>query len=491
MIHVLVVAGKSIKNVVDSNHLEHKRKSISRTFGLCLLSSVCLTLAFPKYNYWILSWFALIPFMYCLDCKTPAGGFRTGFLFGLFFFTGIFYWFFHLTSWFSVIAAIGVIALLMYLSLYMAVFGWVYCCVREWAPLQRLFFLPSVWVCLEYVRGHLFSGFGWGYLGHSQYLNLPFIQIADVTGVYGISFIIFMNNLYFKEMRSNFALDRDRKLYKIIFYVCLCSVFLYGVFKVTSFRLPADGRVAVIQGNIPQEVKWSPHSWSIILERHIQLTEQAALERPDLIVWPETALPGFLGDDPIILQEIQELARRVQIPLLVGGVMRSQENQYFNTAVLLGPDGTLVERHSKIHLVPFGEYLPLRPWIPDSVEEMIPVDDFTAGEVHTLFKGSALKPFNALICFEDTLPYLVRQFAQKESHFFVNLTNDGWFKDSAAPFMHAYISLFRAVEHRRSLVRAANTGVSAFISPLGYIEYTVEDQYGKKTYVPGYVSAPV
>jgi apolipoprotein N-acyltransferase len=423
--------------------------------------------------------------MIALDGKRPAEAFRLSYLFGVLFFVGTLSWFIHVT-------VVGAALLVLYLSLYPGIFGAGYSFFASRDRLFKIFLLPSVWVALEFARAHFLTGFGWASLGQSQYKVLPVIQIADVTGMPGVSFLIVMVNTVLKEI---WALGREkgwRTRKEMIAPVAAASVALaivlgYGITRLNFFKGTTKGiAIAVVQANIPQEMKWHPPAWPQIMQRYMALTEKAAAEKPDLIIWPETSYPGILWEDKDLFEELKVFVRKLQVPLFIGSVT-GQGEAYYNSAILLSGDGDIFQQYHKIHLVPFGEYIPFRSMFP-FLERIVPIADFTSGREYTVFPFLSGAPgkFSVLICFEDTVARLSREFARAGAQVLVNITNDAWFQDTKAPFMHLQSSVFRTVENRRWLVRAANTGVSCFIDPLGRIRASVEDREHKKTYVPGY-----
>jgi apolipoprotein N-acyltransferase len=266
----------------------------------------------------------------------------------------------------------------------------------------------------------------------------------------------------------------------------------YGYYKILRTAHGARRttlKISLIQGNIPQELKWDKGSQALILERYAQLSQKAAMEKPDLIIWPEAASPGFIGaaEDDWIVERILAVPKETGIPLLLGSVVRENKN-YFNSALLIDRQGKIAGRYDKLHLVPFGEYIPLKELFP-FLETIVPIGDFTSGDSYTLFSlspaaGGAGAKFGVLICFEDTIPELSRNFVKKGADFLVNITNDGWFKETKAPYQHLAASVFRAVENRVPLVRAANTGVSCFIDSRGRIKAKITEN-GKDIFVPG------
>jgi len=486
---------------------------------LCLLSAVLLILSFPFTEFWFLAWIALIPFFLALDGRRGWAGFGIGYAVGLLFFGTTLFWFIHVTL-------AGAILLNAYLAVYFAVFGFGYCWFSKRSVPFKLFLYPSLWAALEYLRGHLLTGFGWVCLGHSQYKNLLMIQMADITGVFGISFLIVMVNFLLKEWvvcwLKKFR-ESQGELIRLTFLVA-AILFLtlgYGIFRPKQIPLSAGGRIAVIQGNIPQSEKWQRSRWPDIMQKYLILTRRAASlltivppkqqlireqssrywlpehdlvkkkpVKPDLIIWPETAFPGFIWEAPELFGDLKEIVDGIQIPLLLGIVTQVNE-KYFNSAFLLSKEGEVVQEHNKLHLVPFGEYVPWRHVFP-FLADLIPIGDFSSGERYTIFSvpegnpdGRRKLSFAVLICFEDTVPELSRKFTENGAGFLVNITNDAWFLDTPAPFMHLQAAAFRAVENRRSLIRAANTGVSCFIDPLGRISQPVQNDKKKMTFVDG------
>ena len=446
--------------------------------------------------------------MFTLDGQRPREAFGWAFLCGLLFFGATLFWFFHLTKWFSYIAAVGALLLFFYLALYFGLFAFGYVLFSRHRLSQRLVIQPSVWVVLEYIRGHLFTGFDWASLGHSQYGNLCLIQIADITGVYGVSFILVMGNIFIKEMiplwERKPSLQKKAKLVLILsMLVIFSSVLGYGAYHLRQAQKQGQENttipVAVIQVNIPQEDKWDLRAWQGIMDSYLAISEQAAKQRPALLVWPETSYPAYLWENKAYFEKLQAFVRKIKIPLLFGAVLKEGE-VYYNAAFLLSEEGEVVEIYRKIHLVPFGEYLPLRSMIP-FLDHLVDIGDFTAGKKWTTFSFPVAPAgqrrtgiFSVLICFEDTVARLSRQFVGRGAQLLVNITNDAWFGDTHAPWMHLQSSVFRTIENRRDLARAANTGVSCFIDRWGRIRKYVQEGEGgkaKKTYISGYAIAPV
>jgi len=453
---------------------------------LCILSATLLILSFPNFNFWILAWFGFVPLFFTLKNKSKPKAFLLSYFTGVVFWFGIIYWLIHVTL-------PGMIILVLYLALYFGIFGLIVSRLTPHASRLTLFFIPSVWVLLEYLRSHLFTGFGWALLGYSQYLNLPIIQFADITGIWGISFLVMMINVVIKEIICyRLQVTGYRKSIKKLLFLAFGMWLVacgYGFFRLNQNIEGNKLRISVIQGNIPQELKWDLNSKDFIIDRYISLTRQAIKDRPDLIVWPEAALPAVLEEEPIFYEKTKDFVREIKIPLLLGAVT-SKDKLYYNSALLISAEGRLLNKYDKLHLVPFGEYIPLRKTL-GFLQTVVPIGDFSRGSQYAVFSEPTthyLLPtkFSVLICFEDLFPEISREFTKKGADFLINITNDAWFKMTSSPYQHLQASVFRAVENRVALIRSANTGVSGFIAPTGKIISLVEDRKGRNIFISGY-----
>ena len=456
-----------------------------KDYFFCILSASLLIFSFPNFNVWLFAWFGFVPLFFVLQNKSKSKAFWLSYLTGIIFWFGIINWLVHVTL-------TGLIVLVLYLALYFSIFGLLVSAYSLKLRAYSLLLTPSIWVLLEYVRSHFLTGFPWALLGYSQYLNLPIIQIADITGVWGVSFLVMLVNVavYSVVSRKLSVISAIKKHMAVI--LCIIFTLTYGYFRINNLQLKAYSlklKVSVIQGNIPQELKWQPSARDNILNRYTQLTERAARDNPHLIVWPEASSPGVFGEDDRAYEHILKLSEKIKTPLLVGAVVREDE-KYFNSAVLISSLNAIAGRYDKLHLVPFGEYIPLKKILP-FLETIVPIGDITRGGKFTIFRitagrSGALYNFAVLICFEDLFPELSRQFTKKGADFLINITNDAWYKETSAPYQHLQASVFRAVENRLYLVRAANTGVSGFIAPEGKITSLVQDKEGRRIFIEGY-----
>jgi len=466
---------------------------IEKEIFFCILSATLLILSFPRFDIEFLAWFGFVPLFFAIKNKSRPKAFLFSYLTGVIFWLGIIYWLVHVTL-------VGLVVLVLYLALYFGLFGLI---VSTYLlpTTYYLLFIPSIWVLLEYIRSHLFTGFPWALLGYSQYLNIPVIQIADISGVWGVSFLVMMVNVAIKEvlgLRFWVLGIRKKAIFMIIYcFLVITGVIIYGYYKIyltpnTEHQTPL--KITVIQPNIPQELKWNPQSNNYIMQKYLDISLRVVKDNPDLIIWPEAALPVVLEEVPSYYERVRDFVRGIKTPLLLGAVTR-RDNLYYNSALLVSQEARLLSRYDKLHLVPFGEYIPLRK-ILGFLETVVPIGDFSRGTEYTVFTLPTtyyLLPTKSsvLICFEDLFPDLSREFVKRGAGFLINITNDAWFKRTSSPYQHLCASVFRAVENRVFLVRAANTGVSGFIAPTGKIISLVADASGNNIFVSGYKSQEI
>jgi len=447
---------------------------MKKSIFLSFLSSALLSLSFSSFSPWILAWVGFLPLLLALENKSLRQSFFIAYLCGVVFWAATVYWLIHVTL-------IGQLVLILYLAIYFGVFGVAIYLSRVFSPINRMFFITGSWVLLEYLRSYLFTGFPWCLMAFSQYKNLPVIQIADFSGAWGVSFLIVLIN-------AGFYLILRKKSKKAIAGICIGLLLLslgYGFCKLSyNFKNLANAKVLkvlVVQGNIPQHLKWNRQAVNFILNNYKETTIGALGDKPDLVIWPEASVPGLFGQDELEFAEVFSLARVQNINLLVGAVSQVKEN-YFNSALLINNFGQLLDTYNKLHLVPFGEFIPFKKTFP-FLETIAPIGDITAGKKYTIFKQPA--DFGVLICFEDLFPQISRQFIKNGAKFLVNITNDAWYKEGSAPYQHFAASVFRAVENHVYLARAANTGISGIIDPYGRIVAKVSDGKGKYIFVKG------
>ncbi len=456
---------------------------------LSVLSGLLLTCSFPKIGADWVAWFSLVPMLFALQSLPVRNAFYMGLITGVVHYLTLLYWLIPMMETYGNIPlwlGSGLIFLLaLYLGSYFAVFSAI---LKKFCaqPLSIFFLIPVLIVSFEYLRTFLFSGFPWELLGYSQYNRLPLIQISDITGVYGVSFIvalvngalfIVLLNLTRGRWQDSFVSNKAAAGSAALTALMLAAVILYGNQRIKTIdelqSVSPAAKISVIQGNIDQSKKWESAYQQATVDKYIRLSLSTASESPELIVWPETATPFyFLSRYHLNLtRQIQEGVKRSGVCFLVGSPSyerKGHEINYFNSAYLLNPEGDSTGKYSKVHLVPYGEYIPLKKWFPFLGKLVAQVGDFKSGK-----KGSTLKwgenRIGIQICFEVIFPDLARAMAKNQAALFVNLTNDSWFGTSSGPYQHFSMTIFRSVENKRALVRSANTGISGFIDPCGRI----------------------
>jgi apolipoprotein N-acyltransferase len=446
-------------------------------WSLLVAAGILGALAFPRIDWWLFGWVWLAPVLLCALARSPRGALGDGWLAGTSFFVVLLRWLDHTFRHYSDIpwplGWLPLVALAAYCGLYVGALAASVSWLRpSIGPGWSLAMAPVLWVAGEWIRGHLMGGFPWGLLGYSQYRVLPVIQIAEVAGVYGVSFLLVAVN---SALAGPVAIGwrRSRPGSVVAAALVLASV-AFGVSALgrhagDAGNDPAAVEVAVIQPSIEQTIKWDPVRQAEIIAIHERLTREVGRSHPDLIVWPETAAAIFLRGDPELLARLTRLSEELATPLLIGSVDRQEgrDGRFLNSAFLLTGRG-ITAKYDKIHLVPFGEYVPLS-WLIGFVRSWAEfISDFAAGKTETIFPLPRA-PFGTVICYEVIFPELFRDFVRGGARVMVNITNDAWFGTTSGPWQHLAMVPFRAVEHRVSIARAANTGVSAFVEPTGRI----------------------
>jgi apolipoprotein N-acyltransferase len=439
-----------------------------------------LVLSFPKFGHGAVAWVAPTPLLLALAGTSGLRAARLGNVTGAVSSVGLLYWTALVVVQYGGLAMpVGVLvmgALCLAFSVFHAIFGWAAArLVAGFGP-AGLLGAPALWVALEYARAHTFFSFPWVLLGYSQHAELPFVQLASITAVYGVSFLVCAIASLLAYAVLEPRAERRRAALGAAALV-VAAAWGWGRFEM-SRPLAETGRIKVglVQGGIRQEDKWVPENAWVNVGRHLELSERAAAQGARLVVWPESAVPFLFDEEPALATLLREAVRRRGIYLFFGNDDRergeSGRGRIYVGAKLLDPSGELGLRYRKIHLVPFGEYVPLQPlftlggrYAAKLVQE---VSDFTPGSEATtgLVDGHRIGGF---ICYEAIFPSLVRRFAAEGAELLVNVTNDAWYGTTSAPYQHLAMAAFRAVENRRYLVRAANTGITAVVDPRGRV----------------------
>lgn len=493
----------------------------------CLGGVLLWACYFPLAWGWWLGWVALVPLLTLVRCEArPWAIHRAAFAGGLVFFGAALSWMTVADPRMSILWAL----LAVYCDLYFPVaIGLVRWLDRRWRwPL--VVSVPVVWVALEYVRSWLMTGFGWYMLGHSVHAALSFIQIADLGGVFAVTALVAAVNALLFDVAyqvpavravlrlqepgllercvslGDVPIRRNLLVEAVVVALLVVAAYGYGQYRLGQSRFESGPTVALLQGNLDQRIRneaADPKAAENLtpaqtITRHFdQLCARAvAFPRPDLIVWPETSypiewievspklaidrVPAVWRDAEVERREhFKKLAEAYPSHHLLG--MNSNildpaaQTRRYNSALLLTPQGRLDDRVDKMHRLPFGEYVPLRDWLP-FMNRFSPYDfeySIQQGERFTRFMLGTYR-FGVLICYEDSDPYIARHYAVSETDgppvdFLVNMSNDGWYAGSAEHEEHLAVSRFRAIECRRSLVRAVNMGISAVIDGNGRV----------------------
>jgi apolipoprotein N-acyltransferase len=453
-----------------------------KTLFLSIASGILLFLSFPKHGVGIMAWVAFIPLFFALKDIRARDSLIAGFVAGLTFNIGIMYWITFVVVHYGHFAYfIGVFLMVLvaaYLSVYVALFagGVVYLSGRGIPPIIAA---PVLWTCLEYGKSHLLTGFPWENLAYSQYLNRHLIQAVDVTGTYGITFVIILINVIIYDV-INERFRWKRVVGEVALgCIIMISIYYYGYVRIGEIgkasQVAETMNVAVIQGNIDQSVKWNPDFQTDTINAYKNLSLPTRPLPPSLTVWPETATPFFFQDANKMQSVIVDVARRSGDWLLFGSpsYQRNCDGDaacvsFLNSAFLLSPQGGILGRYDKVHLVPYGEYVPLRKWFPFVNKFVVGVGDFRSGDGYYPLTMNGHK-LGVLICYEGIFPEASRTYKKMGADLLVNITNDAWFGSTSAPYQHLSMIIFRAVENRLYVVRSANTGISAIIDPTGRI----------------------
>ncbi len=497
-------------------------------YAIAVIAGLLLAVAFPLPGVAGLAWIA--PGLLAAAALGKPGGecFRIGYVGGFAYYAASLYWLLLIPyRWHGLPLgpALGLVALSAYLALYPAAWVWLVHQARtaqavrgtsqgETAgPLGILWvgnwgqralwalFGAAAWVGLEMVTARLFSGFPWNLLGASQYKLVPLIQLASVTGVYGVSFLVVWTSLSLVSAGLMLIQHPGRRagLAGEILVPSLAIAFLFnsGLSQIRRDIPPGRSlRVTLIQPSIPQTLIWDQTADEERFAQLLKVCERALTNQTDLLVWPEAAVPKLLRYDQPTLDAVTGLARNHGVWMIIGAddaepskdTTGARKTDYFNSSFLISPEGVLKERYVKQSLVIFGEYIPLQKWLP-FLKFFTPVESgFTPGTSPVPFEMPNLNATaSVLICFEDVFPGVARKAATTNVDFLVNLTNDGWFGESSAPWQHAISAVFRAVENGLPLVRCANNGLTCWVDHRGRIRQLFRDR-ADTVYGRGYLT---
>jgi apolipoprotein N-acyltransferase len=461
---------------------------------LVLSSAILQVLVFPKPGLYYLSWVCIAPLIYAvlrareadatelladetssfLAPASVAQAFVLGWVCGTAVYLGSCYWVFSVMHDYGGLSGAVSAVLLLLFSLYIGLHQAVFAALVAWAARSRagysrraLFLAPFLWVAVELLRTYL-AGFPWDLLGVTQVGNPALSRIATLTGVYGLSFEIALVNTAFA---AAFLVRPARRRF-LLAATLVTAVFLQLTQYIELGRLPADRYALLVQQNVPIHEGWQVAEYNELLQSLSDISKDPpGSAKANLIVWPESPAPFFLNDDRFV-STISAIARRTNASVVAGalGVQTAAdgENLLYNSAALVNPQGQIAARYDKVHLVPFGEYIPL--------QRLLSFAQSLTHQVGTFARGVDRWPLDAgpeklgvFICYESVFPGEVRLFADHGAQVFVNISNDGWFGNSGAPEQHMNTARMRAIENERWLLRATNTGITASIDPFGRV----------------------
>jgi len=454
-------------------------------FSLAILSGALLALSFPRFGHPGFAWIALVPLLVAVSgwsgrrvalTGVPA---RRAFLLGLtagtVYFIGTVYWTSTVVRQFGglplPLAIVAMVLLSLYLGLFPAITATIVARLTTRVGAVAILLTAAPWVATEFFRGYLFGGFPWVPLGNSQVTVLPIAQIASVLGVYGLSALVaFVNS----AIAYALVVDGGHRIRALVAAALVVfGVGAWGTWRIADGSLTREGtplRVGLVQGNIAQEDKWDPKQARRIFTTHVAMTREAVRKGAQYVMWPESSTPFMFEEDPAGADAVRSLAREVNVPILFGSdqVERRGTVRLYNSAFLVTPEGKTAAVYRKIHLVPFGEYIPLKSWLffvsplVESFAEFAP-----GGAIVMLPLGPHVT--STAICYEVVYPSLIREAVEAGSELLTTITNDGWYGQSSAPYQHFAMASMRSIEQGRYLARAANTGISGVVDPYGRV----------------------
>ncbi len=441
----------------------------------CLAAGALSVLALPPYYIFPL---LFITFSWLLLCLSKATSGKQAFAYGYWFGFG---WFACGFSWVGNALLIDIAAFgwLYPITLFAsgAFFGLftgipAYCVYYLKKPYAQWLGFASFWVIFEWIRSFILTGFPWNLLGSVLAFSPQTIQMASVFGTYGLSLLV----LLAASAPALTLIYRNKKsMFFSVTAIFVISAFIYafGTWRIkTVSDETSDINIRIVQPSIPQTMKWNKASLENNFLEYIRLSKSQPLDNIDFVIWGETATPYPLD----IATQYRELITEAVPPkgYLVTGLVRYEfENAYdyhpLNSMFILNKQGEIIDFYDKSHLVPFGEYLPLRKFLPNWIKPITQtVSDFKSGKAHKIFHLKNYPSFGALICYEIIFPAQIINPSNKPQ-FLINLTNDGWYGDSSGPRQHLVSTQLRATEEGITIIRAANTGISAIIAPTGKI----------------------
>ncbi|MCL6642064.1 MAG: apolipoprotein N-acyltransferase [Candidatus Bipolaricaulota bacterium] len=434
---------------------------------LAILSVLLVLLSMPGYLWGGLVFVALVPLLFALEGSTPRQGFGVGYLCGLSFFAFLLSWIYALFDWAGFFVVIGHLGLAGLVGVWWGLFGAAYVAIQRYGKYSWVA-VPALWVLLEYLRSLTRFGFTWGFLSDALSPYPELIQIASLTGAWGLSaLIVLVNFLIYRALRER------RLLYGMLAIGLIALDWGWGIYQMTR-SLPEGRslRIAIVHSNVPQRARSDPAQLPALQNLYLSQLDRLSPASVDLVLLPESIVPAYLLRQQELLRPYQEQARRLHASLIVGTI-DYRDGKLFNTAALIAPDGTVSDLYDKVQLVPFStEYFPLIGLLRSiGLENLIgplPLWALTPGEGFRPLSLSSAK-IATPICFESIFSQISRAFVGNGAQAILIITNDAWFKGSKALDQHFAKAILRAVETGRFTVQAANGGISGVIAPSGRV----------------------
>lgn len=457
-------------------------------YALASTSGVLLALSFPKFGHPALAWIALTPLLVALAGASVRQSFALGLLTGVVYFTGTLYWITRVMAVYGDLqwwVAVLINALLVaYLALFPAIFALIVRRIVVAHGPAALMAAPLVWVTAELGRTYFLTGFPWVLLGYSQSPVLPIAQLASVFGVYGVSMLVAAVSAALALIavgppKAGPYVPLGRYVPLCVVLLALAVVAVWGSRRAAGREWTHTGdpiRVGLIQGNVDQGQKWDPARASAIFHEYLRMTREAIAQGAQFVLWPESSTPFYFEEDRPGAEMVRAIARDARVTILFGSDQvdwrvegnKKIPDKYYNSAFVVRPDGTTAGAYRKMHLVPFGEYVPLKELLFFAAPLVEAVGPFSAGVDPTLLPVNG-HPVSVAICYEVVYPNLIRQFVVRGSELLTTITNDAWFGSTSAPYQHFAQASMRAIEEGRYLVRSANTGISGIVDPYGHV----------------------
>jgi apolipoprotein N-acyltransferase len=463
--------------------------NVSTRAALAVASGLALALAFPSFDLNLAAWVAFVPLLYAIDGEPLRNVFGYAWLQGFACNVASLYWIMITLHHFADVRIIFAVLPMLLLAAVIALFSgaavWAAGFITARLGLSMVLTLPITWTAVEWFRTYYPIGFPWNLLGYAAYQNLTLIQFAEFTGVYGVSALIVLFNVVVYVVFFRRESPRIQGIGLGILSALILVAWVFGTLRIDGLereRPQHSLKFAMVQGDIPQSIKWDPNFLESSFGVYVQQSEAAARLGADLIVWPEAAAafffqpteqyPSAFAQDAPYRQRLLQLAADTHDSFLFGAPALGEVDGrlgFYNRAYLVSDTGAVAAWYDKIQLVPFGEYVPLRSLLGYFVNRVVEgFGDMFAGDRQTIFdlKGARL---SVLICYESIFPNLSRMAVNQGADILVNITNDAWYGESSAPYQLLAMTAMRAIETKVPVVRVANTGISAVIEPSGKI----------------------